>query len=40
MAISKISFLVFFSKILEIAAAPATQQADEDPRPTPKGMSD
>ena len=33
------SFDVFLNN-LEIAAAPATQHADDEPKPTPSGISD
>ena len=37
---SKISSLDVFLNNPEIAAAPATQQADDEPSPTPNGISD
>ena len=39
-ASSKISSFVFSENNLEIAAAPATQHADDEPNPAPIGISD
>ena len=39
-ASSRISSLDVSTNNLEIAAAPATQQADDEPKPTPIGISD
>ena len=40
MAICKISSLDIFSNSLDIAAAAATQQAEDEPKPTPWGISE
>ena len=39
-ASSKISSLDISPNNLKIAAAPATQQADDEPNPTPNGISE